>query len=249
MSGMAWFRMYAEFATDPKLQMLSESLQRRFVMLLCLRCNGCETLQDEEVTFQLRISNEEWAETKAIFISKNMLDNDNNITNWDKRQYVSDVSTERVRKYRNKKKQKGNVSVTPPDTDTDTEKKNPLPPKGDDVDFLSFWEAYPNKDGKGRAMKAWVQAKKKKTLPHIQAVLLAIEREKQSTKWSREGGRFIPLPATWLNDLGWENGTGKGTGGGADDDRIKRLKDAVDKRGGFRQGDQPAGSILSGQAP
>ena len=69
-----WFRLYSEFATDPKVQMMSESYQRRFIMLLCIRCNGDVTLQDEEVAFQLRISNEEWLETKAVFVSKELID-------------------------------------------------------------------------------------------------------------------------------------------------------------------------------
>ena len=57
-----WFRMYAEFATDPKVQMMSEADQRRFVMLLCLRCSNDDvTLHDDEVAFQLRISNDEWS--------------------------------------------------------------------------------------------------------------------------------------------------------------------------------------------
>lgn len=42
-----WFRMYAEFATDPKVQMLSEADQRRYMMLLCLRCsNGDARISD-----------------------------------------------------------------------------------------------------------------------------------------------------------------------------------------------------------
>jgi len=118
-----WFRLYAEFATDPKVQMLSESDQRRYIMLLCVRCNGDVTLQDEEVAFQLRISNEEWAQTKAVFISKSLITEDNKPTAWDKRQYISDSSAARVAKHRNTKKQERNVTVTPPDTDTDTDKK------------------------------------------------------------------------------------------------------------------------------
>ena len=52
-----WFRMYAEFATDAKVQMLTEAMQRRYLMLMCLRCsNALVTLQDEEIAFQLRIS-------------------------------------------------------------------------------------------------------------------------------------------------------------------------------------------------
>lgn len=117
-----WFRLYHEFSTDPKIQMMPESYQRRFIMLLCLKsCNGDVTLQDEEVAFQLRISNDEWLETKAVFIAKNLIDNSNNPIAWDKRQFVSDSSAERVAKHRERKKRECNVTVTPPDTDTDTD--------------------------------------------------------------------------------------------------------------------------------
>lgn len=118
----AWFRMYAEFASDPKVQMMSEAYQRRFIMLLCIRCcNDHVTFQDEEVAFQLRISNEEWAETKAVFLGKNLINEDNAPTAWDKRQFRSDSSAERVRKHREAKKSACNVTVTAPDTETDTD--------------------------------------------------------------------------------------------------------------------------------
>ena len=120
-----WFRLYHEFATDPKIQMLSEANQRRFVMLLCLKCcNGDVTLHDDEVAFQLRISNEEWSETKQVLIKKNLINESNEPVAWDKRQFVSDSSAARVAKHRAAKKQQGkacNVTVTPPDTDTDTD--------------------------------------------------------------------------------------------------------------------------------
>lgn len=121
MSVNAWFRLYSEFATDPKVQMLSEADQRRYIMLLCMRCsNGDVTLQDEEVAFQLRISNEEWARTKSLFVSKGLVTDGNQPTAWDKRQYRSDSSVERVRKHRDSKKRGCNVTVTPPDTDTES---------------------------------------------------------------------------------------------------------------------------------
>lgn len=119
-----WFRMYAEFASDPKVQMLSEADQRRYVMLLCLRCsNERVTLQDEEVTFLLRISKEDWECTKAVLVAKNLIDEANNPTAWEKRQYSSDSSRARVAAHRERKKRACNVTVTPPDTDTDTEKE------------------------------------------------------------------------------------------------------------------------------
>ena len=116
-----WFRLYAEFLTDPKVQMMSEQNQRRLIMVLCIRCNGDVTLHDEEVAFQLRISNEDWQVTKGIFIEKGFIDKANKVLNWDKRQFVSDSSAERVARHREKKKSACNVTVTPPDTDTDTD--------------------------------------------------------------------------------------------------------------------------------
>jgi hypothetical protein len=118
-----WFRMYAEFANDPKVQMLSEAEQRRYIMLLCIRCsNGYVTLHDNEVAFQLRVSLDEWVTTKAVLIGKNLISNDNTPNAWDKRQYASDSSAERVSAHRERKKQLCNVTVTPPETETETEK-------------------------------------------------------------------------------------------------------------------------------
>ena len=124
-----WFRLYSEFAHDPKVQMLSEAMQRRYVMLLCLRCSEVlETLHETEIAFQLRLSTDELEETKQLFISKNFIDKHWNLLNWDKRQFVSDSSTMRVAKHRNKKKQVSNADETLQkrpsnaiDTDTDTE--------------------------------------------------------------------------------------------------------------------------------
>ena len=124
-----WFRLYSEFAHDPKIQMLSEAMQRRYVMLMCLRCSEVlETLHETEIAFQLRLSTDELNETKQLFISKNFIDKHWNLLNWDKRQFVSDSSTMRVAKHRNKKKQVSNVDETLQkrpsnaiDTDTDTE--------------------------------------------------------------------------------------------------------------------------------
>ena len=128
-----WFRMYSEFSHDPKVQMMSEAMQRRYMMLMCLRCsNSLVTLHETEIAFHLRISNDEMAETKALFISKGFIDKDFNLINWEKRQFASDTSKARVAKHRALQKEKqstdGNGNVTllkrnanALDTDTDTE--------------------------------------------------------------------------------------------------------------------------------
>lgn len=107
---MEWFRLYSEFATDPKVQMMPEAMQRRLIMLFCLQCsNGIETFHETEretaIAFAMRISETELAETKELFLRRGFINDDWTLANWDKRQYVSDSSTARVRKHRAAKKQ------------------------------------------------------------------------------------------------------------------------------------------------
>ena len=125
---MEWFRCYADFATNPKVQIMPEHMQRRLIMLLCLRCSDVlVTLHETEIACAMRITDVELDETKRLFIAKNFIDNEWNLLEWDKMQYLSDSSSERTRRYRERKKEEQerhkNVTVTPPDTDTDTDKE------------------------------------------------------------------------------------------------------------------------------
>lgn len=94
-----WFRLYSEFQDDPKIQLLSEPMQRRFIMLLCSRCK-VEDLTDEVIAFQWRMSISEIRDTKQVFIEAGFIDEHWKVSAWDKRQYVSDKSTDRVKKFR-----------------------------------------------------------------------------------------------------------------------------------------------------
>jgi hypothetical protein len=60
--------MYAEFANDPKVQMLSEVMQRRLVMLFCLERRQQPT-SDHEAAFLLRITDEEAEKTRLELIA------------------------------------------------------------------------------------------------------------------------------------------------------------------------------------
>ena len=132
-----WFRFYAEFANDPKVQMLSEIDQRRYIMCLCLRCsNGVVTLHDEEVAFQLRINLDEWAKTKAVLLARGLIGEDNTPTAWEKRQFASDSSAERVTRHRENKKRSCNVTETKcnaPETETEKRREE----KNNDVSDLA----------------------------------------------------------------------------------------------------------------
>ena len=67
-------------------------------------------------------------------------------------------------------------------------------------DFDQFWNAYPKKTGKELARKAWVKSE-----PSISQVLNALAWQTQSQQWRKDGGQFIPMPATYLNQSRWED--------------------------------------------
>jgi hypothetical protein len=69
-----------------------------------------------------------------------------------------------------------------------------------DEGFDRFWLAYPKKEAKAEAKKSWAKIKPSATL--VEAMLTAIERQKQTRKWL-EG--IIPMPVTWLNQKRWED--------------------------------------------
>lgn len=67
-------------------------------------------------------------------------------------------------------------------------------------DFDAFWSAYPRKAGKKAALKAWNAAKDK---PAVDVIVTAVKAQAASDQWKRDGGQFIPHPATWLNQGRW----------------------------------------------
>ena len=82
----------------------------------------------------------------------------------------------------------------------------PISPKGktDCSDlFNQFWTAYPKHIAKQSAVKAFEKLKPDEKL--LEAMLKAIEMQKESKQWEKDGGAFIPYPATWLNQRRWED--------------------------------------------
>jgi len=69
--------------------------------------------------------------------------------------------------------------------------------------FNEFWITYPNKKSKGQAEKAWMKLNPNEQLH--EAILHGVERAKTSDQWQKDGGKFIPHPATWINARGWED--------------------------------------------
>ena len=103
----------------------------------------------------------------------------------------------------NKTEQNESNSVTKTKTETETNTKN----KNQNISawFDQFWNAYPRRVNKPGAMKAFEKANIDSQL--LETILTAIEKQKHSEQWTKDGGQFIPHPATWLNQKRWEDET------------------------------------------
>lgn len=67
--------------------------------------------------------------------------------------------------------------------------------------FDEFWKPYPRKDGRKEAKKAFDKLNPSEDT--LAVMLAAIRRQVASEDWKKDGGKFIPYPATWLNGERW----------------------------------------------
>lgn len=76
--------------------------------------------------------------------------------------------------------------------------KDPFPD-----DFKLFWKAYPKKQAKQDALKAWKQTEKIR--PAVQTIVDKLNLLKATWNWKKEKGQYVPKPATWLRSGCWDD--------------------------------------------
>lgn len=120
-----WFRLYDETLNDPKILKLSDKTHRVWIGILCIASKNDGALPPfEDLTVMLRMKPVKLQPEIEKLITAGLIDHDDNGMrphNWQGRQYKSDVSTERVKRFRNSKR---NVSETPPDTEQNRVQKD-----------------------------------------------------------------------------------------------------------------------------
>lgn len=151
-----WFRFYPEVYTDRKISRAAAAAgtEKLFFIgawagLLSFASSSPDRgrllittklpYTDKDICEELELEPEKWSAIRDALFQYEMLDQDENgvyfIRNWDKRQFKSDNSTERVRKYR--KKQDSNDDETgdetglkrfgnAPDTETESETESEI---------------------------------------------------------------------------------------------------------------------------
>lgn len=105
-----------------------------------------------------------------------------------------------------------NPSQTP---DSRLQKKKRHSP-GDPPGFPEFYAEYPRKVARPDAAKAF--EKQRLGLGDLPVLIAAIRSQNGSAAWSDQGGKFIPYPATWLNQRRWEDEAPKVNGMAGRDD-------------------------------
>jgi hypothetical protein len=72
-----------------------------------------------------------------------------------------------------------------------------------DERFERWWTVYPKKVGKQAARREWEKIKPSEAL--TAEMIAAVEAQARSHDWTRERGRYIPNPSTWLHQGRWED--------------------------------------------
>ena len=131
---MQWFRMYNEIVDNYKVKLLPPDDRWYFVAILSCKSQGvldCDPeLLEEVLQVKLGVTKDQLKAIQSSLLRVKLIDKKYQPIGWDERQFVSDNSSVRSRKLREKSKVKQdattlqrckNVSATPPDTETETE--------------------------------------------------------------------------------------------------------------------------------
>jgi hypothetical protein len=125
-----WFRVYDDLVDDPKVQQLDPSLFKALINFWCLAsANDGVFPSSDVIAFKLRMKPEKALRVLDQLRAAGLVDDDAKGArphNWHQRQFKSDVSTVRVKRFRERR---GNVSMaffeTGPETETEAERKAP----------------------------------------------------------------------------------------------------------------------------
>lgn len=212
----SWVRLWIDMPTDPKWRAIARVSGQPISLVISVfvylmteagnavkrgetQCNARNAIE----TYATALDEKEESVEAVLDAMQGRVLDGAILIGWEKRQPKrEDSSTARVKKYRETQcnAEKRNVTL---DKDKDTDKNKDLNPSVTDISFGQFWEAYPKKRGKGAAERAWKKIRKPTEL--LPEILGAIASQKNADQWTRDGGQYIPNPATWLNERRWED--------------------------------------------
>ena len=143
-----WIRLYRESLHDPKLVTLSDRQHRAWHNCLLIADDTGTLPSIRNVAVHMRMSITDAEQILIDLVEAELIDADvlegvrgYKMHGWAKRQYVSDISTERSKKHRARKaatnvQRCGNAVATAPDSDTDTDSDSDSDSETDSEPYL-----------------------------------------------------------------------------------------------------------------
>ena len=143
------------------------------------------------------------------------------IINWDKHQnttrmnIIKEQTKLRVKRYREHNKALSydncNADVTQGVTQEKRNRSKKIEVRSKKIEkvlnticpFDEFWMIYPKRVAKSDAVKAWEKIKMTDDL--FIKILKVLDHQCKSFEWTKQNGKFVPYPATWLNGKRWED--------------------------------------------
>lgn len=220
-----WFRLDDDVVNDPKVQNLPDALFRAWINILCIASKNEGVLPPlRDVAFILRTKEIAAAGTLSKLHLAGLLDKTETSFrphNWEGRQFKSDrdlTAAERAKRYRDAKRNvtdtvtrdasrdaNGNVTATidRAETKTEAEKKetrvNALPSDWP-ADFREqFWNKYPNKVGKPKALAKLEGVARRGVLVPWMEIMDGLDRYIRS----KPPDRSWLNPETFINQERW----------------------------------------------
>lgn len=112
-----------------------------------------------------------------------------------------------------------NNDINLENVNTDKEVKKRVRKKYEDTpEFTEFWNAYPKQKDKTKAREEFARV----DVP-LDVLLSALEIQKRSHDWTKEGGQYIPYPAKWLKGRRWEDSVEVNVQSEGRYDNLKRI--------------------------
>ena len=170
-----WIKLYRDILDDMDWHELDAPSAKALVMLWLIASEDEGNIPDTK-TVAFRLRMSEVQARKTLA----------NLDNW----LIHDDITAISERYRD----------DTPETETETEVEAEV--EAESCAFDRFWNAYPKKVGKGAARTSFDRAKRKTT---PQSIIDAVNAQRHWDKWQEDGGKYIPHPATWLNQGRWDD--------------------------------------------
>jgi hypothetical protein len=156
-----WIRLYRDSLHNPKIVSLSDRQHRVWHNLLLIADDEGQLPISRDIACHLRVSIAEVEQLLGELLEAGLVDRNLNgpgihrfqLHDWNTHQYVSDTSTERVRKFRNKNKRREDETFHETERDVSVTPPEPEPEPEPDTDFVSSSENMP-REGKEQSFKS-----------------------------------------------------------------------------------------------